>query len=464
METTESNTPTDTPKDSTQSQSTESSTEETTTESTELSSDVATDKSTELTTENSTDMDTVMTTEKPTDSVAASNDLPSVETPDLELSMSADSAVDELPAEESSVEPIGPPRFAHAEAMDFKVGRTVYVRSKRATIAEVDFPLIFFIYDGTEVVMHRSFAATPEQFEVNINDNFQLNESESETPQDWQHSSDEEDMDDSQQTVAPDASLGLQSTGTGGGARAALARLQEQGGGSGLGDGTVPGGEKEKEPRNFTDPDQKLDISETDADLHPPPEVAMRAVDAILKAKKPHEELIGVDGGEHTLTAIFPQACKLLDCKGASFSIPNKVANIEFDRCKDISVELTSVISSIDISNCSGCTISCSSTCLSFVIEKCSDCQISFLDTGADVLIVSTLTKGIDLHIIQPTEFDEENADFIEHTIVEELSKEEVENLNQLPQFITRYDAQLHSVSTQRMHRSETGDIENLNP
>jgi hypothetical protein len=59
-----------------------------------------------------------------------------------------------------------------AESSDLSVGRVIYVRGRRAIIDSVDFPLVFWHFDGDAagISKHRSFTDNPALFAVDKSD------------------------------------------------------------------------------------------------------------------------------------------------------------------------------------------------------------------------------------------------------------------------------------------------------
>jgi hypothetical protein len=58
------------------------------------------------------------------------------------------------------------PPLRNAELSDLVEGNTIYVRSRRAIIRRLDFPLIFWSSEGEDVEKHRSYHADPTMFKV----------------------------------------------------------------------------------------------------------------------------------------------------------------------------------------------------------------------------------------------------------------------------------------------------------
>ncbi len=53
-----------------------------------------------------------------------------------------------------------------ADYDDFRVGAKVYVRGRPAEIVKLDYPLVYWVFEGSDVEKHRSFAFDPAMFSV----------------------------------------------------------------------------------------------------------------------------------------------------------------------------------------------------------------------------------------------------------------------------------------------------------
>jgi len=62
--------------------------------------------------------------------------------------------------------PIDPPKFVQATTEDLKPNGTVYICGRKATITNLDFPLVYYTFDAELRERHRSFSAAPELFQV----------------------------------------------------------------------------------------------------------------------------------------------------------------------------------------------------------------------------------------------------------------------------------------------------------
>jgi hypothetical protein len=52
---------------------------------------------------------------------------------------------------------------------DLTIDNLIYVRGRRAIITSLDFPLVFWRFEGETVVLHRSFMSSREMFQVPVN-------------------------------------------------------------------------------------------------------------------------------------------------------------------------------------------------------------------------------------------------------------------------------------------------------
>lgn len=60
----------------------------------------------------------------------------------------------------------GPSVLTQAETTNLVDNAVIFVRGRRAVIQSVDFPLVYWKFDGVDVIKHRSFIADRTQFQV----------------------------------------------------------------------------------------------------------------------------------------------------------------------------------------------------------------------------------------------------------------------------------------------------------
>lgn len=376
--------------------------------------------------------------------------------------------------------------FVAAEPVDFQAGHNIYVRDQKATVVDTDYPLIYYVFEGQEEVKHRSFAATPYQFSVSQADR-ELHATEA-------AEEDDEDNDSDSTSAHPGDSDDGNSSDEDPSDRYRNAA-------NAANNATPVSDAEEKNSAEATNADASGDDVESGVATMPHPKQAADSVLSHIKNRPPNFEFRNTVGGEHSTDVTFPQAVRFSECKEAIFEVKNKVAQVELDKCVDITVKLASVISSVEISNANDCRIECSGKCNSFVIEKSIGCEIQLVDSGDDVIIVSTKTDDTTVQITagpdsvnSPPAATEPSAaadsseeaksatstelksEAISSFPVTYIIKEDTsdlpaptpsepgfERVNDIPQFITKYDAAARKISTSLMKRDARGAIENLN-
>lgn len=89
---------------------------------------------------------------------------------------------------------IPPPIFTPLIEVDLVVGNTIYVHGRKASIELIDYPLVFWRYEGTPGTFHRSVVDAPHIFQVAVSDR---NTQQRNREQDLHSKGDDDDRDSS---------------------------------------------------------------------------------------------------------------------------------------------------------------------------------------------------------------------------------------------------------------------------
>lgn len=218
-----------------------------------------------------------------------------------------------------------------------QVGRTVYVRDQRAVIVEMDFPNVFWCFDGGERVKHRNYEIDRDLFQV---------------------------VQGTEVVKDPAVSRSL-----------------------------FPANPSGRPAADGHDSDDADDEPEGDDAAV---ETVANGLMSMLSVRPRALEYVN-EADAFVENAATNSRVHLLQCQRSSFQFFNRLAHAFLESCNDCVVEYPSCISSVEILKCFATRLHCGETCGTVTIESSSDIALSFPASSPSMLCVCTNVTGVRL-------------------------------------------------------------------
>jgi hypothetical protein len=261
------------------------------------------------------------------------------------------------------------PALTPAKDDDLHADARVFVRGRPATVVDVDFPLVFFRFEGEEVVKHRSFRARPEDFQVDRSaagkpkggkkprkdsgsdtDTGETGGKGGGSGEDWNPFGDEEGADN----------------GSGGA------------GGAGGGGGRAAGGGGKKDDNDTVD-SLAAAGAPISAEERKERQVAGNSLAALIGSRTQPTVVSDQNNTVVELDDVDMQSgVQVVNCSDVSVHVRGKIAHLLVRDCKSVNVHFQTVISAAELLRVTNCEMHCSARCSLFSLEDAIRCQVFF--------------------------------------------------------------------------------------
>jgi len=297
-----------------------------------------------------------------------------------------------------------PPQLVPATLEDLGEGMKIYVHGRAATIVSVDFPLVFFVYDGDSLnlVKHRSYIANQEVFQV------------------------PEQKKEGSSTSSLGSSVNSQPD----------------------------------ESKDASSPDGQRIAPNAVLVPHPNPSQAFKNLTSAFLLRPPKYTIINQQDTTIECDARSPQAVHISECENVTVNVANKVTTLTIHKCLRCVINFASAISATELISSSACKVTCSSSCSLYTLDDSTECTLQFPAAVEQASFVSIGSSKMKL-VAQPSPGDNEQK-AISFDFNEPFSDPHDSRNSVRPQFTVKWTVVGRFSEVVSLHREGIGYITNL--